>query len=78
MNAVIEFLFPTPEAGLAWALALSAVGVMVMGRVLLNRDDRRDAASQQLEAEQDEAISLTIAVEPLEPTIPLQRSGGAS
>lgn len=63
MSAVWEFLFPTPEAGLAWGLALIAFGLLIQEWVRRELDDRRDAHEQDLVVSQDQAIQI-VMVEP--------------
>ncbi len=78
MNTVIEFLFPTPAAGIAWGLVLIIAGILVHQYVALEVGDRRDSRAQDLEAAQDQAIKVatpTVCTEHLtvHPAIPLQR-----
>lgn len=75
MNAVIEFLFPSTDAGIVWGLVFLAVGIMVQGWFLMRRDERRDAKAQSFDAAAAEAIAVNVPIEVMEPTraIPFQR-----
>ncbi len=67
MNTVIEFLFPTAEAGLVWGLFLIIAGILVHQYAALEVGDRRDIRAQKLEAAQDQAIRIvTVDPDPVE------------
>ena len=73
MNTVIEFLFPTPEAGLVWALVLIIAGILTHQYTALEVSDRRDRRAQKLKVEQDQAIAITTPALVIEDTCPGRR-----